>query len=112
MNRLINEGKELYNSEIPRTRGNAKRVIQEAEGYASERVNNAQGDIARFTSVRDVYQNSKEVTRTRLYIETLEEVFSNSDKDTIFIDKELDNFLPLQSIQPSQSQPSSQGGDQ
>lgn len=106
MNRLINEGKELYNSEIPKTRGNANKLIQEAEGYASERVNNAQGDVARFNSIQQVYDNSKEVTRTRLYIETLEEVFLSSDKDTIFVDKQLDNFLPLQSIQ------SSQGGDQ
>jgi modulator of FtsH protease HflC len=51
MNRFINEGKEQYNQEIPKTQGQAKQVMQQAEGYAAERVNRAQGDVARFLAV-------------------------------------------------------------
>ncbi|HDQ13272.1 MAG TPA: FtsH protease activity modulator HflK [Sediminispirochaeta sp.] len=102
MNRLINEGKEAYNQEIPKARGQAKQLVQEAQGYAAERVNNARGDVARFNSVYEEYVNSPEVTRTRLYIETIEDVFKE-DKETDLIDRELENFLPLKNLQ-------SQGG--
>ncbi len=95
MNRFINEGKEQYNSIIPKAQGEASQQIQIAEGYAKERVNNARGDVARFNSMRDTYEKSKQVTADRLYIETMEEIlFKNSDKVTI-IDKNLENFLPI-----------------
>jgi len=96
MNRLINEGKEQYNQEIPKAQGQAAQLIQIAEGYAAERVNEAKGDVARFTSVRKAYLESKEVTTKRLYVETMEKILS-SDNTTI-IDKNLDNFLPLQDL--------------
>ncbi|MBR5866373.1 MAG: FtsH protease activity modulator HflK, partial [Spirochaetaceae bacterium] len=76
MNRFINEGKEAYNSEIPRAQGNADRQIQVAQGYAVERVNKALGDVARFNSVYEEYRKAPSVTRKRLYIETMEEIFS------------------------------------
>lgn len=96
MNRLINEGKEQYNQEIPKAQGQAAQVIQIAEGYASERVNEAKGDVARFTSVRKAYLESKEVTTKRLYVETMEKILSS--ENTTIIDKTLDNFLPLQDL--------------
>ncbi len=96
MNRLINEGKEQYNKEIPKARGEAAQQIQIAEGYYSERINEAKGDVARFNSVREAYNENKEVTSTRLYIETMESVLSSGN--TTIIDKNLDNFLPLQDI--------------
>lgn len=98
MNRLINEGKEVYNQEIPKARGQAKQLIQEAQGYSAERVNNAQGDVARFVSVLEQYENSPDVTRTRLYIETIEDIFSQ-EENTDLIDRELENFLPLKNLQ-------------
>ncbi len=98
MNRLINEGKEAYNREIPKARGEADRIIQEAYGYQAERVNQAKGDVARFNSVYDEYRKSKDITRSRLYIEMIEEVFKG-DSDTDLIDKNLDNFLPLKNLQ-------------
>jgi len=101
MNRLVNEGKEAYNQAIPRAHGEAAQIIQKAQGYASERINVATGDASRFESILAEYSTSEEVTRTRLYIETMEEVFSKTD-DTILIDKLLDNFLPLQTIQQRQ----------
>jgi modulator of FtsH protease HflK len=98
MNRLINEGKEQYNTEIPRAGGEAEKLIQEAKGYAAERVNEAQGDVARFSSVLTEYRKSPAVTRTRLYIEMIEDVFANAD-GTDLIDRNLDNFIPLKTLQ-------------
>lgn len=97
MNKYINQGKENYNSIIPSAEGEASRIIQEAEGYASERVNNAKGDVARFESVKAEYEKSKDITSKRLYLETMEEIFSDSSKLTI-IDKNLNNFLPVSNL--------------
>jgi membrane protease subunit HflK len=97
MNRLINEGQQAYNAEIPRARGERERLIQEAQGYATERVNRARGDVARFNSVYDEYRRSPEVTRRRLYYEMIEEVFKD-EEGTVIIDRDLDNFLPLRDL--------------
>jgi len=97
MNRLINEGKEAYNKEIPKTKGEADKLLQQAQGYASERINMAEGDVARFNSVYEEYQKSPLVTKRRLYLETLGDVFASGEKVTI-IDKNLKNFLPLKDI--------------
>jgi membrane protease subunit HflK len=98
MNRLINEGKEAYNKEIPRARGDAERLIQEAKGYAAERENMATGDVARFNSVYNEYRNNRSVTRTRLYIEMIEDVFKEKE-NTDLIDKNLKNFVPFKGLQ-------------
>ena len=97
MNRLINEGKEAYNTEIPKASGDAERMLQEAQGYATERVNRAKGDVARFNAVYAEYRKAPEVTRKRLYLETVENVFS-ADTGTTLVDKKLDNFLPLKNF--------------
>jgi len=97
MNRLINEGKEAYNNEIPRARGDADRVIQIAQGYAAERVNEARGDVSRFQSVLEEYRKAPEITRERLYYEMIEEVFTK-DAKTDLIDKKFNNFIPLKNL--------------
>jgi membrane protease subunit HflK len=97
MNRLINEGQQVYNEEIPRARGEAERMIQIAEGYATERVNRAEGDVARFISVLTEYRLAPDVTRQRLYYEMIEDVFRNED-GMILVDRNLNNFLPMMSI--------------
>ncbi|HSV56067.1 MAG TPA: FtsH protease activity modulator HflK, partial [Magnetospirillaceae bacterium] len=97
MNRLINEGKEAYNKEIPRARGEADRLLQVAQGYATERVNRARGDVARFSSVLTEYRRAPDVTRERLYIEMMEEVFAG-DKPVALIDRDLSNFIPLMNL--------------
>jgi membrane protease subunit HflK len=97
MNRLINEGQQVYNEEIPKARGEAERMVQVAQGYASERVNRARGDVARFNSVYDEYRNAPDVTRQRLYYEMVEEVFKDDNGMTI-IDRNLDNFLPMMNL--------------
>ncbi len=100
MNRLINEGKQNYNKIIPSARGEASKLIQQAQGYAAERVNQARGDVARFNSVREVYEQSQTITRTRLYIETMEAVINPTESGSVtLVDKNLSNFLPVQMIE-------------
>jgi membrane protease subunit HflK len=97
MNRLINEGQQAYNAEIPRAKGEADRLLQVAQGYATERKNRANGDVARFNSVLEEYRKAPDVTRQRLYYEMVEEVFKD-DAETVIIDRNLDNFLPLKNL--------------
>jgi membrane protease subunit HflK len=97
MNRLINEGQQTYNAEIPRAKGEAERHILEAQGYATERVNNANGEVARFNLVYEEYRKAPEVTRQRLYYEMVEKVFKD-DKETAIIDRNFNNFLPLKDL--------------
>ena len=98
MNRYINEGKEDYNSKIPAAQGEAEKMVLVAEGYSAERVNNAKGDVSRFTSVQKAYETSKDITSTRLYIETLEEILTSDTSKLTLIDKNLENFLPISNI--------------
>ncbi|TFG79726.1 MAG: FtsH protease activity modulator HflK [Spirochaetales bacterium] len=97
MNRLINEGKEAYNKEIPKARGEADGMVQIAKGYATERVNRANGDVARFKAVYDEYRKAPDVTRDRLYYEMMEEIFSN-ETGVELIDSTLSNFIPFKTI--------------
>lgn len=97
MNRLINEGQQAYNAEIPRAKGEAERHLLEAQGYATERVNNANGEVARFNLVYEEYRKAPEVTRQRLYYEMVEKVFKD-DKETTIIDRNFNNFLPLKDL--------------
>ena len=97
MERLTNEGQQVYNEEIPKAKGEAERVVQVAQGYAAERVNRAHGDVARFNAVYDEYRRSPEVTRQRLYYEMIEEVFKDAGGMTI-IDRNLSNFLPMMNL--------------
>ncbi|MEN6364577.1 MAG: FtsH protease activity modulator HflK [Rectinema sp.] len=97
MNRLINEGKEAYNAEIPRARGEADQQIEIAQGYSTERVNMAKGDVARFNSVFEEYRKSPDVTRRRLYLEMVDEVFK-AEGNLELIDKSFKNFLPIMNL--------------
>ena len=97
LERLINEGQQAYNEEIPKTRGEAERLIQIAKGYEAQRVNRANGDVARFNAVYDEYRQAPDVTRQRLYYEMIEEVFKG-EENTVIIDRNLRNFLPLMNL--------------
>ena len=96
-NRLINEGQQAYNEQIPRTRGESDRIVQVAEGYAAERVNHAMGDVARFNAVYEEYRRAPDVTRQRLYYEMIEDVFKD-DGNTTLIDRRFENFLPFRDL--------------
>jgi membrane protease subunit HflK len=74
LERMVNEATRQANEAIPRAEGTAKRTIAEAEGYATRRVNGALGETARFNAILDEYRHVPEVTRSRLYLETLNTV--------------------------------------
>jgi membrane protease subunit HflK len=97
MNRFINEGKEAYNAEIPKAKGEADQQILIAQGYAAERVNKAKGDVARFNAVYEEYRKAPEVTRERLYLEAMETIF-NAHENTSLIDHKLENMLPVKNL--------------
>ena len=97
MERYINEGKEAYNREIPLAQGQADQQIQVAEGYAVERVNKAKGDVARFKAVYEEYKKAPAITKERLYLETMEEIFK-ANSGTTLIDDKLDNMLPIKNL--------------
>ena len=94
---IIYQAKEDYNKAIPAARGQAERTIKMAEGYALNRVNRAKGDAARFESVYNEYIKAKDVTKRRLYLETLKEVFPKLGPKYI-VDADQKNLLPLLNI--------------
>jgi membrane protease subunit HflK len=92
--RKINEAWSEYNQVVPRAEGEFEQTIRGAEGYAMERVNNAKGDANRFKAVYKEYQRAPEVTRKRLYLEAIEEIFPKM-KNKIIFDERQSNILPL-----------------
>ncbi len=99
--RLINEAWAEYNQTVPSARGEAERVVRAAEGYALERVNNAQGDVARFINIYDEYRKAPDVTRKRLYLETLNDVLPKTGRK-IIVDQQMRGLLPLLNLDAKQ----------
>jgi membrane protease subunit HflK len=92
--RLINEAWSEYNRAIPAAEGEAERVIRDAEGYALARVNRAEGDAERFVAVWREYSRARDVTKRRLYLETMSEILPQIP-NKIIVDPELKNLIPL-----------------
>jgi membrane protease subunit HflK len=91
---LIFQAQEQFNREVPRARGQAKQMLQEAEGYAVERVNKAKGETARFLALLEEYGKAPEVTRRRFHIETMETVLPKIE-ETYILDDTNSGLLPL-----------------
>lgn len=97
--RQKNEGQAYANDVIPKARGTASRLMQEAEAYRARVTANAQGDAARFKQVVGEYQKAPAVTRDRMYIETMQQIFANTGK--VMIDAKSGNnllYLPLDKL--------------
>lgn len=97
--RAISEGQAYANDIIPRARGTAARLLQEAEGYKSRIVSQAEGDAARFRAVQAEYAKAPQVTRDRIYLETMQQVYSNTTK--VLVDSRQGNnllYLPLDKL--------------
>src|SRR3990172_6811484 len=92
--KLINQARSEYNQVIPKAGGDASRIIEEARGYAVRRVNEAQGDAAKFSSVFQEYQKAPEVTRQRIYLETMDKVLQKVGRKLI-TDQKSTGILPL-----------------
>ena len=97
---MVNEALAEYNRVIPRARGEAQQAILQAEGYAVDRVNRSQGDSMRFTALYDAYRRSPDVTRRRMYLETMQRILPNVGRK-LYVDKDTTGVLPLLSLDGS-----------
>jgi len=95
--KMINQAWEAYNKVIPKARGTAEKTIREAEGYALDKINRAKGESERFLATLKEYEKAPEITKKRLYLETLTEVLPKA-KEKYIIDKEQRSILPLLDI--------------
>lgn len=95
--KMINQAWEAYNKAVPKAKGDAKKTIQQAEGYAMNRINRAKGDSANFVAVWKQYRYAKNVTRKRLYLETMRDVLPKVKEKFIFDENQggVLQFLPL-----------------
>jgi len=97
MERSKNEAEAYANDVIPRARGEAQKILQAAEAYKKEVVAKAEGEASRFTAIFNEYQNAKQVTQERMYLETMEKVLADIDK--VIIEKNAGSgvvpYLPL-----------------
>jgi modulator of FtsH protease HflK len=92
--KLIYQAKEDYNKAIPQARGEAERTIKAAEGYSLDRINRAKGDASRFVSLYTEYAKAKDITKRRMYLEAITDLFPKLGHKYI-IDSEQKNLLPL-----------------
>ena len=92
--KLINEARRDYNKVIPLAEGEKDQRIREADGYRLKRINEAEGDVARFSALLAEYSKAPEVTRRRIYIETLQDVMPRI-RSKIIIDEQTRSILPL-----------------
>ena len=101
--RTVNQAEAYSNRIVPEARGEAEKILQEAEGYKNKLIKQAEGEASRFIQVLDTYEQSKETTKKRIYLETLRDVLSGSSK--IMIDQNSGNgvvpYLPLNELNKS-----------
>ncbi len=95
--KMINQAWEAYNKAIPKASGEAERTIREAEGYSLDKINRAKGESDRFLVTLSEYKKAPEITRKRLYLETLAEVLPKA-KEKYIIDPRQSSILPLLDI--------------
>ncbi len=110
--RLKNEAEAYSNDVVPRARGLASRLKEEAEGYKQSVIANAEGEASRFSQIFAEYQKAPQVTRQRLYLDTMQTVMNNTSK--ILVDQKGGNsllYLPLDKLQQIVSQPYSGAPD-
>ena len=102
--KLINEARRDYNRVIPLAQGEKDQRIREADGYRLKRINEAEGDVARFKAVLAEYIKAPEVTRRRIYLETLQAVLP-SVQSKIIVDEEIKGLLPMLNLNSSTLRP-------
>jgi len=104
---MRNEAEAYANRVVPEARGGAARIVQQAEGYKQQVTAQAQGEAARFVSVYDQYKRAPEVTRRRIYLETMQDVLGNMNK--VILDNRggqgVVPYLPLPELQRQQTRP-------
>lgn len=95
---LINQARADYNRVIPRAAGEAEQTIQQAEGYALNRVNTAEGEVSKFNDLYSEYIKAPEVTKTRIFLETMEEILPKMGQK-IITDEKGNSVIPLLQLQ-------------
>ncbi|MDC2887978.1 FtsH protease activity modulator HflK [Psychrosphaera algicola] len=100
--KLINEARRDYNRVIPLAEGESDQRIREADGYRLKRINEAEGNVLRFNALFKEYLNAPEVTRRRLYLETMQKVLPKID-NKIIIDTKVKSVLPLLNLTTEES---------
>ncbi|MBI2571362.1 MAG: FtsH protease activity modulator HflK [Candidatus Schekmanbacteria bacterium] len=96
--RMINEAKAEFNRIIPKAKGQAQETIAQSQGYALDRVNRARGDADRFRALWQEYRSAPDVTRKRIYLETMAEIFPRV-KHKIIVDDDIKSVLPLLNLE-------------
>ncbi len=99
--RIIQQAREAYNKVVPAAKGEAEKTIRAAEGYALDRINRAKGDAARFLALYEEYSKAKDITRRRLYLEAIQEIYPKLGNKYI-VDAGQKNLLPLLNLGRSQ----------
>ena len=98
-NKFINEAESYTSDLLPKAKGLAVQIELEAEGYKEQKIKQAQGDADRFLALLKEYRNAKNVTRKRLYLETMEEILGQARKLVVDSDKQgVIQLLPLQEL--------------
>lgn len=97
---LINQARADYNRVIPRAAGEAEQTIQQAEGYALDRVNTSEGEVSRFNDLYSEYIKAPEVTKTRIFLETMEDILPKMGQK-IITDEKGNSVIPLLQLQMS-----------
>jgi len=101
LDRLRNEADAYRNDVLPRARGEAQRMIQEAQGYRERLENEAEGEAQRFLSVYEAYKDNPQVTKRRMYLETMQKVLGDIDKVILDKDQGAIPYLPLNELRRS-----------
>ncbi len=101
--RMKNEAEAYANDIVPKARGAAFRLVQEAEAYKSQILSKAKGETSRFLQVMKEYEKAPEITRERLYLDTMESVYSKTQKVMVDVSKDSSNvlYLPLDKMRSS-----------
>jgi membrane protease subunit HflK len=105
--KIINEAEGYRNDILPKAKGSASRIVNEALAYKEAKIKGAKGDTGRFIQILKEYQKAKDITKTRLYIETMEEVLP-SVKKIIIEDKTGKNVLPILPLEGMKGLPEKQ----
>jgi membrane protease subunit HflK len=113
LERLQNEAQTYANRVVPDAKGRAAKIIQDAEGYKQQAIAEAKGQSARFLKVYDEYAKAKDVTRERIYLETMEHILGSSDKLVLSGNAAAGAgvvpYLPLHELTPQRKPPATTG---
>jgi membrane protease subunit HflK len=90
-----NEAQKYQNTIVPQARGDAAKIVQDAEAYKQKSITEAQGEAQRFNSILDQYRNAKQVTRERMYLETMQKILGNTNKIVIENKNGVIQYLPM-----------------